>query len=535
MSDSHQLYEVAGRALPLPPKRTPPRYSTITRSEEQEYRIISRANSPSRAETLRDGKISPVPVALQRESQLGYRGQAAHPPPEDSKHLAPPTLQKYKAPLNRLTGPSTPQQQSQKSTELELDDLSSCFSSHCNSAPDTNAKMHAASEFLAQGDYATPPHLNMTAIVPEEGSSIDSRPSLNRTKFEAAVAAAEDQDRNAAPARSIEMSRTCRNQAPANPHSTPAAAAPASGTRSTAAQSTLSRYSHSKGYGAYSGDPRQHAASTHGAPQKHQQQQPRPQGAAATDAAAHPAAAAASGMGSRRRGVPSHERSPSEASSYRRDKHSARIAPVCYVEQHSRSPVRNNRAGLLSSPVPVDPHLTHEYSQQKIEERRASKSRVVPSSQSTAMVAVSSNAWNSIRTSRNGEDPLEMSVPIAERVNVMSTLTRHCDISASVPMGTLEGTELLPGLPQLQGHRNDDNADRPYRTIVRFIEYQPQGERPGLEEMLVSYSGHEDVLCSALGEAYGNDFEMLKLVCSRTPAVPLLADCPSVDKRATAS
>ncbi|AYU79276.1 hypothetical protein, conserved [Leishmania donovani] len=536
MSDSHQIYAVAGHALPLPPKRTPPRYSTITRSEEQECRISVRANSPGRAETPRDGEISPVAVALQRESQLGYRGEAAHPPPEDSKHLAPPTLQKSKVPSSRLAGPSTPRQQSQKSTELELDDLSSCFSSHCNSAPDTNAKMHAASEFLAQGGYATPPHLNMTAVVPEDGSSIDSRPSLNRTKFEAAVAAAEDQDRNAVPARPIETSRTRRSQAPANHHSTPAAAAPASGTRSTATQSTLSRYNHSKGCGAYSGDQRQQAESTDGAPQKHQQQQPRPRGAPATEAAAHPAASAASSAGSsRRRGVSSHERSPSEASSYRRDKHSARSAPVCYVEQHSRSPVRNNRAALLSSPVSVDPHLTHEYSQQKMEERRASKSRVVPSSQSTAVVVVSSNAWNSIRTSRNGEDPLEMSVPIAERVNFMSTLARHRDSSASVPMGTLEGTELLPGLPQLQGHRNDDNADRPYRTIIRFIEYQPKGERPGLEEILASYSGREDALCCALGEAYGDDFEMLKLGCSHTPAVPLLADRPSADKRATAS
>ncbi|TPP44987.1 hypothetical protein CGC20_12325 [Leishmania donovani] len=514
------IYAVAGHALPLPPKRTPPRYSTITRSEEQECRISVRANSPGRAETPRDGEISPVAVALQRESQLGYRGEAAHPPPEDSKHLAPPTLQKSKVPSSRLAGPSTPRQQSQKSTELELDDLSSCFSSHCNSAPDTNAKMHAASEFLAQGGYATPPHLNMTAVVPEDGSSIDSRPSLNRTKFEAA-------DRNVVPARPIETSRTRRSQAPANHHSTPVAAAPASGTRSTATQSTLSRYNHSKGCGAYSGDQRQQAESTDGAPQKHQQQQPRPRGAPATEAAAHPAASAASSAGSsRRRGVSSHERSPSEASSYRRDKHSARSAPVCYVEQHSRSPVRNNRAALLSSPVSVDPHLTHEYSQQKMEERRASKSRVVPSSQSTAVVVVSSNAWNSIRTSRNGEDPLEMSVPIAERVNFMSTLARHRDSSASVPMGTLEGTELLPGLPQLQGHRNDDNADRPYRTIIRFIEYQPKGERPGLEEILASYSGREDALCCALGEAYGDDFEMLKLGCSHTPAVPLLADRP---------
>ncbi|CBZ27517.1 conserved hypothetical protein [Leishmania mexicana MHOM/GT/2001/U1103] len=520
MSDSHQLYAVTGRALPLPPKRTPPRYSTITRSEEQECRISVGANSPGRTETPRDGEIRPAPVVLRHESQLGFRDEAAHPPSEDSKHLIPPTLQKSKVPSNRQGGPSTPRQQSQKSTELELDDLSSCFSSHCNSAPDTSAKMHPASEFLAQLGYATPPNLNTTAAVPEDGSSIDSRPSLNRTKFEAAVSAAEDQDRNAVPRQSIETSRTHRNQVPANPHSTPAAAAPASSARSTATQSTLSRYNHSKGSGAYSGD----------------QQQPRPQGAPATEAAAHPAAPAVSGAGSsRRRGASLHERSPSEASSYRRDKHSASSAPMCSVEQYSRSPVTYNRAALLSSPVPIDPHLTHEYSQQKMEERRASKSRVVAGSQSTAVVAVSSNAWNSIRTSRDDEDPLEMCVPIAERVNFMPTLTRHRDSSASVSMGTLEGTELLPGMPQLQGHRDDDNADRPYRTIIRFIEYQPKEERPALEEMLASYSGHEGALCSAFGEAYGNDFEMVKLVCSRTPAVPLLADRPSVDNRATAS
>ncbi|XQJ27413.1 hypothetical protein NXY56_003413 [Leishmania guyanensis] len=548
MTSPHQPYTATVRAPPLPPRRTASRNSSIARpptpSPEQEFSTSVDANSPGHITTPRGDEFNPIPAPLQHASQRKYVDETAHPPPEDSKQpVSPTTRRSNKVLSNQPAAQPTPRQKPQELTELEFDNSSSLLSSYRSSVPDTNAKAHLAKERPAEGGYTISPKSNMAVIVPEVENSANSSPSLN-CKVSAAVMVTENENVDVVSMQSIKISISHHTQMPVNHHSTPAAAVAASGTRSAARQSTASRYIHSKESGEHDDDEPRKAKNTYRSPQKYQRQQPKTRDGSAAEATVHPEAPAANDAGSNGRGDgPSHAYSRGEPSS-RCDKHSVCSPPVRSVDPHNPSPRSNNSETLSSSPEAVYLHPTDEHTQHRMKEPRTSKPRAESknashrsmelSSERMAVVPVETTPWYSTRPSRNDKDPLDMNTPNAERVCLTSALTLHRSRSESVPAAALEGTELLPGMPQLQGH-NDDNVDRPYRTMVRFIARQPEEERPGLEEMLANYAGHENTLCGALGGAYSDDFEVLKTICSRTPEVPLLADRPPVDKSTTAS
>ncbi|KAK7197052.1 hypothetical protein NESM_000649100 [Novymonas esmeraldas] len=535
MSGSHQFYTVTGRALPLPPKRTPSRQSSVlrlpTRRAEEVRSTTVRTNSPGRLETPRGGEFSAMSTTQQRASQLVvYHASRTTTPPR----LTPSNSQRSsKAASHRQAATPTPppdaQQPLQEPTEMEFDATNSSYpTSHRTSAVNDAAPTHPSSEHQAEvGGDATPPRSSRSAVAPARGSSSDSSPCLNRAKPHAepektAAAAAvttsrttmsaeeeaeeeEEEEEETFPAETIEMSSARRSYNPAQDrhHAAP---------------------SRSRGVpAAPSVEP--HAA-----------------GRAGNDGGS------GRGSGSRHNTATSQDPSASETSSYRRGRHSIRSPPARYADPHHGSLHSNSySAALPPPPAVVDRHLTHEYSQHKLEARRASRPPASatadtshqPMSLSThavAVVAAPPPPRYSTRSPRPGEDLLEMNVPIADRVRDAATSPlAHRAASAGAGVGAVEGTELLASLPRLQGRHGDDGADRSYRTVVRFIEYQPEEERPGLEAMLADYAGHEDALCGALGEAYGDDFELMKAAFNRGPSVPLLADRSPARESATPS
>ncbi|KAG5477843.1 hypothetical protein LSCM1_05145 [Leishmania martiniquensis] len=498
MSDTGHGYAETGHTLSLPPKRQPSRQSCIVclpTSRAEVGRAHIHATSPGRIETPHSGEPS---VALQRASQVAYGSEAAHPPPQGSKQQAAPTAQGFsKVPSSVLAAPSTPQPAPPRSTELEFGDRSSRLASHVKCVSDANAKAPSASDCPREGGDATPPQSHVTAIIPELDTPSDKSPLPKRVNC---LAAAEDDDeyKGGVPAPAIQLL------------STKPTAAAVTGAHPTAAQSAVWSYSNSKEPGMYYRDLRRQAESTHSNPLKRELQQSRPRSASAAE-------------GSARQEAPTS----SEASSDRCGTHSARSS------------------ALPSPPAAAGLDLSQVHAQQKIDEPRVSKLRAAPNSASQHPLAPSHQPMNvattpttprySTRTSRNSEDPLEMNTPIAERARLISMSTSRGASQASEHARALEGTELLPGLPRLQGRRTNNDTDRSYRTITRFIAHQPEGERPGLEEMLANCVGHENELCSALGEAYSFDYELMKAGCHRRSVLPLLADRPLVGKSAAPS
>ncbi|KAG5478325.1 hypothetical protein CUR178_05040 [Leishmania enriettii] len=519
MSGARQLYTATAHELPLPPKRIPPRQSSlahlpISRAEVSRQNV--RANSPARIVKPHGGEVSVAPAAVQRASEVVHGSKAAPPLPKDLKKPILPYSQYFsKLRSNGLVAPRT-SQPPPESEGLELDDRSSLLSPNLSSVSGTNARTPTASEYPAEGGYATPPKSNATPTVPEVGSSSDSSPFLHRGNGFVAATAAKDDDEY----ESVVLAPTIERLS--------SMTTAVSATHSAATQSIVWRYSNSKEPGMHYRDLRRQSESTHCNPLKHELQQSRPRGASATKAAAHQEIPASSdAVSSKRGGRPSHDYSASERSSYRWDRQSVRSA------------------ALPSPGAAIDLDLPQPCTQQKMEEPRAlqllmgpgnaSHEPLAPSNQPMTVVAISTTPQCSTNTARSSEDPLEMNTPIAERARIISMPT-PCGARLTFDhAGALGGTELLPGLPRLQGRRNHNDAGRSHRTMTCFIAHQPEGERPGLEEMLANCAGRENELCSALGEAYSIDFEIMKAGCNRGTMIPLLKDRPPVDKRATAS
>ncbi|KAG5503528.1 hypothetical protein JKF63_05668 [Porcisia hertigi] len=538
MSSTHHFYTATGRPLPLPPKRPPSRHSSVmhlpTCRAKQARSTPLRVDSSGRFETPHGAEFSVISAALQRASQLGVcRGEAAHPSPGHSNLSGRLTSQRSckerSSPLAVL--PTVPQQP-RVSTEAVLDDL--------NSRPYSQLSCQCPVEI----SYATPPRSIVAAAVPKLRSSAESSASMSRTKGSAAAMAVGEWGDNIAPAMSIEMSITRRSHVSTHPHSPPDPPSIAdSGTCSAATNITALRYVKSNGLGTCHDDELRQAESPPTRLQTYQQQQRRSDDPVAAEATAHRQGLATSDTGtSKRGGGVSHDCAANEVISHSSGTRSTCNAHVGYEAPHNSSLQSNSSEALSRGQAVVRRRPTQQYTEFNMEDSRSSKLYVTPSpvpkhptessSQQKAMVALLPTPGYSTHPSLNAEDPLEMSTPIAVRVHLMSTSQLHHANSASVSAGTLEGTELLPTMPRLQGHCNGGNVNRPYRTLNRFIAYQPEAERHGLMEMMVNYAGYENALCDALRRTYQDNSTMLKAMCNRGPAVPLLKNDPPLGNTA---
>lgn len=109
------------------------------------------------------------------------------------------------------------------------------------------------------------------------------------------------------------------------------------------------------------------------------------------------------------------------------------------------------------------------------------------------------------RTPRNAESDGVAAHYVFPLVPNSSIRNRH-----AVSVG---GTELLPAYPALQGQSDvaEIEKERSYRTIVKFIERQPEVQRRELKKLYIDeYTGKEEDFVALLSEAYGEDFEAMK-------------------------
>ncbi|KPA79285.1 hypothetical protein ABB37_05751 [Leptomonas pyrrhocoris] len=507
MSGAHQYYTATGRALPLPPKRTPSRHSDIlrlpTHRAEEQRSITVRADSPGRTETPRGGEFHDIPASQRRASQLVvYHGPTSNPP---------------NAPL------ASPSQSA------------SAASSKSKGNKSASLNVNAASE-RGYGRPSTSKR-EWGRILPGSRSRSDSSsPCLNCMK--SAEGGDDDEEwwrggrSDAAPSeqlRSNPISSTHHSRAREEHDRRLSHDHPSSQSRNNSVKRSVR--SCSSGMGG-SSQPRERSAPF--APHEDDPAQRSwhfpPQPSALLPHVNESQAAASSqrdNVSCHRQGPPSRSYSEKEVSPPR----SVGSRKGNAEPQHRQTCNGSSRCSSGNARrATVDRH-DHLYSQQKIEERRASQSAAVESrdtpfrshagSQAVALAPAAAEAKRSTRALRSDADPLEMNTPIADRVRQRSVASANHYTSATPhAAGTLEGTELLPSLPRLQGCTTDNGEDgaRTYCTVVRFIEYQPETERQTLEAMLHDFNDQEGKLCALLTEVYGEDFYVVKSACPRGPS-----------------
>ena len=507
MSGSHQFYTITGRALPLPPKRTPSRHSNVlrlpTRRADQERSTTVPPDSPGRIEVPHGGEFHNVSVSQRKASQLVvYEGTTRRPTGIKTAAAASSkasSVARSSRHASSFAATTTTTAAGGAAVRVSTSRRESTASSQDVCAHRTRRYVQRWTvESTVESGRSTPRRRSGQVAADSDASSDSDSPSLNPLKFVDDGAAPEVQ--------SIPMS------------------------------------------------------SAHHSRVREEREQSHKRESYSMSSSSDPLHKKSSNSHTQREAGPAND-------SHRRGSVASVLASSAVPRTNRSDNSENNSTGVMNNShtrAPSVKHNDHLWSQQKIESRRAARPAADTSldtsyyppegNQVLTVVPAPAVVKYNTRSPRNDEDdPLEMNTPIADRVRQRSVVAANrgptagsaaaaAAAAAATPpaapaaagsggfymVSTLEGTELLPSLPRLQGRkkRNSDEDDRTYRTIVRFIEYQPEEEREGLEEMLRNFSGREEELCTLLTETYGEDFEMLKSACHRGPSVPLIADRP---------
>ncbi|KPI84318.1 hypothetical protein ABL78_6624 [Leptomonas seymouri] len=503
MSGTHQFYTVTGRALPLPPKRTPSRHSNILRLPTcragQERSMTVRADSPGRIEVPRGGEFHSIPkcqlaglqlVVYQEHNDKRKKTTEDHASTVDASTKASSVARcsrntfPFNAATSGGTGPQTPRTPPVQRGGAAV----STGKEKRDDALNTNIDGEQRST------PATPRPASAQIISDSDSGSDSSSPCLNRIKPVETEGEYRWPARHcdaASAAESVPMSSIRQSDIPEERANLQKRGAVRP--ESSAAQCSVDSRSPVLGF-----SDRPHEQSAHNAQHKREAAQ---------------------------RGwqTPPPQQQQQIYNSSRRSSNNYCLDRSDMNRSNARRPYVNRH--------------DHLYSQRKIEERCSSQSVAEsqntsyrPPTDSLALAhAPSPEAVKcSPRSLRSDEDPLEMNTPIADRVRQRSASSLTYPAAPAVTsyfVRTLEGTELMPYMPQLQGLKNSskEEKDRAYCTIVRFIEYQPEAEREELEEMLQQFSGREDELCALLTEAYGEDFIMLRAACYHSSSTLLMA------------